>query len=51
MTEAITSALSTVSTLFNTAVTMITENGIAMVFIAMSLVGGAIGLFRKVRKA
>ncbi len=51
MTEAITSALSTVNSLFSSAVTMITDNGIAMIFITMSLVGGAIGLFRKVRKA
>lgn len=51
MTEAITSALSSVNTLFSAAVTMITDNGIAMIFIAMSLVGAAIGLFRKVRKA
>ena len=51
MTEAITSALTTVSTLFTTAVGLITDNAIAMVFIAMSLVGGAIGLFRKVRRA
>lgn len=49
-TSMITSALSNVSTIFTEAVTMITGNEIAMVFIGFGLVGGGISLFRKIRK-
>lgn len=48
MTEAITSALSEVTTIFTQATTMITGNSIAMVFIGFSLVGAGVGLFRKI---
>ena len=51
MIEAITSALTTVSSIFTTATGMITDNPVAMTFITMGLVGGGIGLFRKVRRA
>lgn len=50
MGEAITGALTSVSTIFTQATTMITENEIAMIFIGMSLVGGGIGLFRKIAR-
>lgn len=43
----ITSALANVTTIFNTAVTMITGNEIAMVFIGIPLVGAGIGLFHR----
>ena len=46
----ITSALSDVTEVFNSAVTMITGNPIAMVFIGFGLVSGGIALFRKIRK-
>lgn len=49
-TNMITTALENVSTVFTSAVTMITDNPIAMVFIGIGIVGGGIGLFRKVRK-
>ncbi len=48
MTEAITSALAEVTTIFTQATTMITGNAIAMVFIGFSLVGAGVGLFRKI---
>lgn len=50
VTSMITTALTNVSTIFNQAVTLITGNEIAMVFIGIGLVGGGIGLFRKIRK-
>ncbi len=43
----ITSALSNVSTIFNQAVTMITGNEIAMVFVGIPLIGAGIGLFHR----
>lgn len=46
----LTTALADVSTVFASATSMITGNPIAMVFIGMGIVGGGIGLFRKVRK-
>ena len=46
----ISTALTNVSTIFTQAVTMITGNEIAMVFIGFGLVGGGISLFRKIRK-
>ena len=46
----ISTALTNVSTIFSQAVTMITGNEIAMVFIGFGLVGGGISLFRKIRK-
>lgn len=46
----ISTALSNVSTIFLSAVGMVTEQPIAMAFIGMALVGGGIGLFRKVRR-
>lgn len=48
MTEAITSALADVTTIFTQATTMITGNAIAMVFIGFGLVGAGVGLFRKI---
>ena len=51
MGEAITGALTTVGTIFTQAVGMITENAVAMVFIGISLIGGGIGLFKKVKRA
>ena len=46
----ISTALQSVTSIFNSAVTMVTEQPIAMAFIGMALVGGGIGLFRKVRR-
>ena len=46
----ISTALSNVSTIFTSAVSMVTEQPIAMACIGMALVGGGIGLFRKVRR-
>lgn len=43
----ISSALANVSTVFTQAVTMITANEIAMVFIGIPLVGAGIGLFHR----
>lgn len=50
MTEAITAALSEVTTIFTQATTMITGNAIAMVFIGFSLVAAGVGLFRRVTR-
>lgn len=47
VTGMISSALENVSTVFNSAVTMITGNEVAMVFIGIALVGGGIGLFHR----
>lgn len=47
-TNLISSALTTVASLFSTATTMITGSEIAMAFIGISLVGGGIGLFHRV---
>lgn len=41
-------ALANVSTVFNSAVTMITGNPVAMVFVGISVVGAGIGLFHRV---
>ncbi len=46
-TNLVTSALANVSTIFTTAVSMVTENVIPMAFIGMALVGRGLGLFRK----
>lgn len=43
-------ALENVGTIFTSSVNMVTEQPIAMAFIGMALVGGGIGLFRKVRR-
>ena len=43
----ITSALTNVGTVFNQAVTMVTGNEVAMVFVGFTLVGGGIRLFKK----
>ncbi len=43
----LTTGLSNVSTLFTQAVTMVTSNEIPMTFIAIALVGGGLGLFRR----
>lgn len=43
----VTSALTNVSTIFSTAVTMVTENAIPMAFIGLALAGGGLGLFRR----
>lgn len=49
-TNLITSALENVTTVFNSAVNMITGNALAMVFIGIGLTKAGIGLFRSVRK-
>lgn len=46
-TSMISTALSNVTTVFNQAVTMITGNEVAMVFIGIPLVGAGIGLFHR----
>lgn len=43
----ITTALANVSTVFSQAVTMITGNEVAMVFVGIPLVGAGIGLFHR----
>lgn len=48
MSEAITTALGEVTTIFTQATTMITGNPVAMVFVAFALVGAGVGLFRKI---
>lgn len=47
----ITSGLSTVTSLFGEIWTLMTGNPLIMVFVAGSLVGVGIGVFRKLRKA
>lgn len=47
-TSMVTSALANVSTVFTSAVGMITDNAVAMVFIGISLAGAGIGLFHRV---
>lgn len=49
VTNMITDALANVSTVFSEAVTMVTGNPVAMVFIGFGIVSGGIALFRKVR--
>lgn len=46
----IASALENVTSIFNSAVSMITGNPIAMVFIGMGIIGGGVALFRKIRR-
>lgn len=41
-------ALSDVTTVFNAALTMITGNEIAMVFVGIAVIGSGIGLFHRV---
>lgn len=43
----VTSAMANVTTLFTSAVDMVTGNAIPMAFIGLSLAAGALGLFRK----
>lgn len=43
----IASALANISTVFNQAVTMITGNEIAMLFVGIPLIGAGIGLFHR----
>lgn len=43
----LTSALANISTVFNQAVTMITGNEIAMLFVGIPIVGAGIGLFHR----
>ena len=43
----ITTALANVSTVFTQAVTMITGNEVAMVFVGLPLIGAGIGLFHR----
>lgn len=43
----ITTALANVSTVFSQAVTMITGNEVAMVFVGIPLIGAGIGLFHR----
>ena len=44
----ISDALSNIPTIFNSAVTMVTGNPVAMAFVGISLAGAGIGLFRRV---
>lgn len=44
----ISDALTNVSTIFTSAVTMVTGSPLAMAFIGISLAGAGIGLFRRV---
>lgn len=46
--DMVASALANVAEVFNQAVTMVTENAVAMVFVGISLVGGGIGLFHRI---
>ena len=43
----ITTALANVSTVFTQAVTMVTGNEVAMVFVGIPLIGAGIGLFHR----
>lgn len=43
----ITTALSNVTTVFNQAVTMITGNEVAMLFVGIPIIGAGIGLFHR----
>lgn len=45
----ISQALTDVGSIFTNAVTMVTGNPIAMVFIGFGLVAGGVALFRKIR--
>ena len=45
-TSLIASALSNIPTIFNSAMTMITGNEVAMVYVGIPLIGAGIGLFR-----
>ncbi len=47
-TNMLTTALENVTTVFNQAVTMITGNEVAMLFVGISVIGAGIGLFRRV---
>lgn len=47
----ITSALADVTTIFTTAVNMITGSPIALAFIGISLAGAGVGLFKRVKRA
>ena len=47
-TSMITTALADVSTIFTSAVTMITGNAVAMAFVGMALARGGLRLFRSV---
>lgn len=47
-TNLIQSCLANVSIVFNQAVSMITGNEVAMLFVGMSVIGSGIGLFRQV---
>ena len=46
-TNMITTALTNVTTVFNQAVTMITGNEIAMLFVGIPIIGAGIGLFHR----
>lgn len=47
-TNLVTSALADVSTIFTSAVTMVTGNAVALAFIGISLAGAGLGLFKRV---
>lgn len=49
VTSGISQALTDVGTIFTNAVSMVTGNPIAMVFIGFGLVSGGVALFRKIR--
>lgn len=47
VTSMISTALTDVTTVFNAAVTMITGNEIAMLFVGIPIIGAGIGLFHR----
>lgn len=47
-TNLVTQALSDVTTIFTSAVNMVTGNAVALAFIGISLAGAGLGLFRSV---
>ena len=49
-TSVISQALTNVTTVFTSAVDMVTSNPIALVFLGLALAGAGIALFRKVRR-
>ena len=50
MADALTTALSQVTSIFTSVGTMVTGNAVAMTFIAFALTGCGVGLFKKVAR-
>lgn len=51
MTEALTTAITTCTTVVGDVLTIITGNAVAMVFLAFSVLGGGVGLWHKIKHA